>query len=117
MNVDKLKLFAAVAVVAAALFAYYWWPDASQLLRTAGIVAALVVGALIALTTEPGRRAWSFAIGARNEVRKVIWPTRRETAQATGVVILMVIVVGIYIWMLDWISLRLVYDLMLGVRQ
>jgi preprotein translocase subunit SecE len=45
----------------------------------------------------------------------VVWPTRRETAQSTVIVILMVLVVGIYLWLLDAISFWAIYDLALGL--
>ncbi len=114
---DKVKLGAAVAIVVAALIGYYQWPDASVLLRTLAILASIGVAGGIALTTEQGRAFVSFAGGARNEVRKVIWPTRKETIQGTLVVIVMVLIIGLYIWILDTLSLWAVYDLILGVRS
>ncbi|GJL84051.1 MAG: protein translocase subunit SecE [marine bacterium B5-7] len=114
---DKVKLTGAAAIIIAALVGYYQWPEVSVLLRTLAIIAALGVAAGIAMTTEQGKKVWSFASGARNEVRKVIWPTRRETAQATLVVIIMVLVIGLYIWILDALSLWAVYDLLLNVRS
>jgi len=117
VDTDKLKLVAAALVVVASLVAYYWWPESSQLLRTIGILAALGIGGFIALQTAQGQEAWTFAIGARNEVRKVIWPTRKETMQGTLVVIIFVILIGFYIWILDTLSVWAVYDLILGVSE
>ena len=51
----------------------------------------------------------------RTEVRKVVWPTRRETAQSTMIVIVMVFIVGIYLWLLDALSFWAIYDLALGL--
>ncbi len=113
---DRVKLIAAALIVVAALAGYYQFDDVSVLLRTLIILAAIGAAAGIALTTEQGKEFWSFATGARNEVRKVIWPTRRETIQTTLVVIVMVIIVGAYIWILDSLSFLVVYDLILGVR-
>jgi preprotein translocase subunit SecE len=48
-------------------------------------------------------------------VRKVVWPTRRETAQSTMIVIVMVFIVGIYLWLLDALSFWAIYDLALGL--
>jgi preprotein translocase subunit SecE len=115
--VDKVKIGAAVAVILAGLAAYYQLSEMSVLLRTGMIIVALAAGAGLFATTEQGRALVGFAGGARNEVRKVIWPTRRETVQATLVVIVMVLVVGIYIWILDAIAFWAVYDLILNVRS
>ena len=114
---DKVKLVGAGLIVLVALVGYYQWPEASVLLRTLAILAALGIAGGISLTTEQGREFVSFATGARTEVRKVIWPTRRETIQGTLVVIVMVLIVGLYIWILDTLSLWAVYDLILGVRS
>ena len=58
----------------------------------------------------------SLLWGTRAEVRKVIWPTRRETIQSTMVVIALVILIGLYLWLLDMLSLWTVYDLILGIK-
>lgn len=113
---DKVKIVAASLIVVAALFGYYQLPDVSVLLRTGMVLVALAAAAGIFLSTTSGRALLEFAGGARNEVRKVIWPTRRETAQATLVVIVMVLIVGIYIWLLDTVAFWAVYDLILRVR-
>ena len=38
---------------------------------------------------------------ARTEVRKVVWPTRKETTQTTLIVIAMVGLVAVILWILD----------------
>ncbi len=113
---DKVKIVVAALIVVGALVGYYQWPDTSVFLRTAAIFAAFGVGAGIALTTSYGREFVAFSRGTLNEVRRVIWPTRRETIQATMVVIVMVLVIGLYIWLLDTLAFWAVYDLILNVR-
>jgi preprotein translocase subunit SecE len=114
--VDKGKFAAAVLLIVAGLFGYYQWPDVSVLLRAGIIIVTVVAAGGLLLTTEQGRAFIAFASGARNEVRKVIWPTNRETMQGTLVVIVMVLIIGLYIWVLDTISFWAVYDLILSVR-
>jgi preprotein translocase subunit SecE len=46
-------------------------------------------------------------------LRKVVWPTRKETTQTTLIVIAMVGLVAIIMWILDGLLARLV-KLMLG---
>ena len=36
-----------------------------------------------------------------NEIKKITWPTMRQTLKNTLIVIVMVLVVGAYIWILD----------------
>ncbi len=113
MVADKLKLTLAALVIVAALALFYTLGEGSSLIRALIVVAGVIIAAGIALTSEPGRAAWQFALATRTEVRKVIWPTRRETAQSTMIVILMVLVVGIYLWLLDALSFWAIYDLAL----
>ena len=113
--VDNLKLIAAGAVIIAGIAVFYAFGDVSVLLRALIVVVSVVVAAGIALTSTPGKDAWQFTIATRAEIRKVIWPSRRETMQSTLVVILMVLVVGIYLWMLDALSYWAIYDLVLGL--
>ena len=113
--VDNLKLIAAVLVIVVGITVFYVFGDMSALLRALIVVVSVVAAAGVALTSTPGKNAWQFTIGTRAEIRKVIWPSRRETMQSTLIVILMVLVVGIYLWMLDALSFWAIYDLVLGL--
>ena len=100
-GLDTAKLSAAIALLVAAVAAFYYYADQSLLYRVVGLLAVVAVAAGISLTSAPGRRLWSFLQDARTEVRKMVWPTRAETLQTTLVVIVMVIIVGIFLWLLD----------------
>jgi preprotein translocase subunit SecE len=104
----------AAAVIAIGVAAFYYLAEQSVLVR-AGIVIISVVAALaIAAMSAPGQAAWEFSKSARTEVRKVVWPTRRETVQSTGIVILLVIIVGLYLFFVDKILFWVIYDMILG---
>jgi preprotein translocase subunit SecE len=98
---DKLKMFVALLVLIAALGAFYWFEEQSLLYRVLGLLVALSVAAWIALLTETGRSVKSFMRGSLIEVRKVVWPSRKETTQTTMLVVAMVVLVGIFLWLLD----------------
>jgi len=95
-----------VLILAAAAALYYIYSDVSQLMRTLGVVGAVIVAALLAWRTAIGRATMAFMGDARMEVRKVVWPSRQETIQVTLMVLLMVIVIGLILWgfdsMLSW---------------
>ncbi|MBF0145191.1 MAG: preprotein translocase subunit SecE [Magnetococcales bacterium] len=55
----------------------------------------------------------AYLLDVRAEVRKVIWPTRKDTMQTTVVVFSMVILVSIFLWMVDAI-LALVVQSIIG---
>ena len=114
---DKLKLGLAALIVIAGIAGFYWLNAASALLRAAIVVLAVVSAGAVGLASGPGQLAWQFAVGTRAEVRKVVWPTRKETVQATLVVIVMVIIVGLYLWLLDVFSFWAIYDLILRASR
>jgi preprotein translocase subunit SecE len=98
---DTVKLAVAVVLLVAGIYGFYYFATYSTLLRVIGLLIIGGVGAAIAMQTDPGRRLWQFAGDSRNEVRKVVWPTRQETVQTTLVVLAMVIVLGIVLWLFD----------------
>lgn len=98
---DKLKMFVALLVLAAALVAFYWYDEQSLLYRVLGLLVAVSVSAGIALLTESGRNVKNFMRGSMIEVRKVVWPSRKETTQTTLLVVAMVVLVGLFLWLLD----------------
>ena len=100
-KMDTLKLFAAVVMVIVAVAAFYYFSESSLLLRVIGLLAAVGAAAAITLTTELGANLLGFVNDSRSELRKVVWPTRAETLQTSLVVILLVIVMGIFLWLLD----------------
>lgn len=50
----------------------------------------------------------------KSELKKVQWPSRKQTLNNTLVVILCVIVVGIFIWAFDWLA-KSVIDALLSL--
>ena len=98
---DVLKWGAVIVLMASALGAFYWFSEESLLLRVIGLLAVSGVALGIVYQTEKGRLAWGFIREARNEVRKVVWPTRRETGQTTLIVIAVVGLVAVLLWLFD----------------
>ena len=99
--VDKIKLAIAVLVIAAGIYGYYHYADQALLYRVLGLLVVIGIAAAIALTSEPGKATLSFGRSAVLEVRKSVWPSRRETTQTTLIVMVMVILVGIMLWLFD----------------
>jgi preprotein translocase subunit SecE len=89
-------------MVTAAVAAFYYFTDASKLLRVVGLIAAVGVASAVALQTEKGRVLAGFIKESQVEVRKVVWPTRQETVQTTLVVMVVVIIIALFLWLLDW---------------
>jgi preprotein translocase subunit SecE len=110
---DTLKWLFAMLLLGAAVTAFYLYAEESLLLRVIGLLIVAGAAGSIAFTTDKGRAAWEFMRDSRTELRKVVWPTRKETSQTTLVVIGVVTLVAIFLWMVDGI-LSWVVRLLLG---
>jgi preprotein translocase subunit SecE len=102
LTADRIKLVLAVLALIAGIGGYYYFGDMSLLVRVLVLLGALAVTVVIGMQTEPGRAAWTFTKEARLEMRKVVWPTRKETTQMTLVVVAMVVLMSLFLWVVDW---------------
>jgi preprotein translocase subunit SecE len=103
---DTMKLGVAVLLLAAGIAAFYMFDDQLLVLRVLGLLAVAGISIFIAAQSTTGRSIIDFIGGAKTEVRKVVWPTRAETMQTTLAVMLMVFLVGIFLWLLDMVLLQ-----------
>lgn len=110
---DTLKWIVSGALLVAGLAGFYYFGEYSTLARIVGLLIAVGAAVSVAVRTEKGREAWAFAYDSRTEVRKVVWPTRKETTQTTLIVMAVVVVVALLMWLLDTILGALV-RLLLG---
>jgi preprotein translocase subunit SecE len=104
-RLDSLKLGVAVLMVGGGIYAFYHFEGQHLLLRVLGLLAVAAIAVFIAAQSSLGRSVFGFITGAQNEVRRVVWPTRAETMQTTLAVVLMVFLVGIFLWLLDMVLL------------
>jgi preprotein translocase subunit SecE len=105
---DSLKLGFATLLMCGAVFGFYYFADQMIVLRVLGVLAVAAISMAIAYQTGMGRQVVGFLTGAQNEVRRMVWPTRTETVQTTMAVIIIVLVVGVFLWLLDMFLLRAV---------
>ncbi|PZP64570.1 MAG: preprotein translocase subunit SecE [Azospira oryzae] len=110
---DKIKLALAGLFVVAGIAGFYFLRDAILVLRVLAVLAGFGAAAAIGWFTAPGARFVQFARESIEETKKVVWPTRRETLQTTGVVLAFVVVMAIFLWLVD-AGLLLVVKLLMG---
>ncbi len=116
---DKLKVALAIAAVIAGVVGFYYLTSINQpaLVRASALVAGLAIAALILWTSTTGREFLNFGKEAVRETKKVVWPTRREAGQITGIVFAFVLVMAIFLWGTDKTLEFLLYDVILGIRK
>jgi len=113
-TLDRVKLALALLVIVAGIVAFSVLADQPTVVRVGIFIGSLVVAAFIAWFSEPGRRTISFSRDSYNETKRVIWPTRKETTQMTGIVFAFVIAMGALLWLVDKLLGWVIYGLLLG---
>jgi len=114
---DKIKLGFAAALVVAGVAGFYALAASPLVLRVLAVVAGILAGVALAWTSEPGREFVVFARESLAEVKKVVWPTRKETTQTTGAVFAFVVVMALFLWLSDKTLEWVLYDLILGWKK
>jgi preprotein translocase subunit SecE len=98
---DNLKLLTAGLLIAAGIAGFYLLSDMPRVFGVLSVVLSLMTAAGVVWFTEPGRRFYAFGQESVVEARKVVWPTRKETMQMTGVVVVFVIIMALFLWLVD----------------
>ena len=114
---DKLKFMLALLLLASGVAGFYFLGGQPTILRELSVLAGLGAGIAVAWFTAPGQRFFDFSREAVVETKKVVWPSRRETVQTTGIVFAFVLVMAIVLWMTDKGLEWVLYDLVLGWKK
>ena len=114
---DKIKLTLAALLVVAGIAGYYLLAAHSIVLRFLAVFAGIVAGIAVAWTSALGQEFLAFAREALVEVKKVVWPTRKETMQTTAAVFAFVVVMAVFLWISDKTLEWVLYDLILGWKK
>jgi len=113
---DKAKLAGAALLVVAALVAYYLLARQGSLAQWGALLVGLAAAVGVFLVSDPGRALLAFGRDSVREVKKVVWPSRKETIQMTAYVFGFVALMGIFLWMTDKTLEWLLYGVVLGWR-
>jgi preprotein translocase subunit SecE len=114
---DKAKLAAAAALVVGAIAAFYLLGQKDLWLRVVTLLVLLAAAVAMFFVSESGRQLIAFGRDATREVRKVVWPTRKEAIQMTGYVFAFVVVMALFLWLTDKTLEWVLYDLVLGWKR
>jgi preprotein translocase subunit SecE len=99
---DKIKVVAALLIVVIGIAAFYFLGDKPGYVRLGVLLATIAVATAVFYQTAAGKATWEFTKGARQEMRKVVWPSQKETMQVTLIVFVMAVLVAIFLWVVDW---------------
>jgi len=108
---ERIKIAVAALVGIGAFTAFYILADRPTVVRLAALLGGLAVAVVIMWFTQAGRDFVAFARESWEEAKRVVWPTRKETLQTTGVVFLFVFLMAVFLWAVDasllWVTQKL----------
>ncbi len=114
---DKAKLIAALVLVIAAVAGFYLLSQQGPVVQWGVLVVGLLAAAVTFFVSESGKQLLAFGKDSWKEVKKVVWPTRKETLQMTAYVFGFVVVMALFLWLTDKTLGWVLYDLILGWRS
>ncbi len=98
---DRLAISISLLLAGGGVVSFYRFADHSLLIRTVGLVGAVLFALLLFLITHPGKELRRFISEAYLEMRKVVWPSRQEVVQTTLIIVAFVAAMGLFFWALD----------------
>ena len=116
-NADKAKLGLAIALVLASLVGFYLLARQGQVAQWGALIAGLVAAVVVFFSSELGRQFLAFGRDSWREVKKVVWPSRKEAIQMTAYVFAFVVVMALFLWLTDKTLEWVFYDLLLGWKR
>jgi preprotein translocase subunit SecE len=116
-SADKAKLVAAAALLLGSLVAFYLLGQKDMWLRVVVLLVGVAAAVATFFTSENGRQLIAYGRESVREVKKVVWPTRKEATQMTGYVFAFVVVMALFLWVTDKTLEWALYDLILGWKH
>jgi preprotein translocase subunit SecE len=116
-SADKAKLGLAVALVIGSLAGFYLLARQGQVAQWGALIVGLVAAVVVFMSSELGRQFLAFGRDSVREVKKVVWPTRKEAIQMTAYVFAFVVVMALFLWLTDKTLEWVFYDLLLGWKR
>jgi preprotein translocase subunit SecE len=116
-SADKAKLATAAVLVVAALAAFYLFGKQGQLVQWGALLLGLAAAVVVFFMSETGKALYGFGQDSWREVKKVVWPARKEAIQMTAYVFGFVLLMALFLWLTDKTLEWLFYDLILGWKK
>ncbi len=91
----------ALLLLIAGIAGFYYLRDSAMVIRVISVLAGIVLAVVVVWFTPQGKQFYAFSRESSEETRRVVWPSRKETMQTTGVVFAVVLVMAIFLWMVD----------------
>ncbi len=110
---DTLLVSLGVILAVAGVLGFSLLTDLAIGLRLAVLAGGIGLGALVAWFSPSGKRLIAYAGQSWDELRRVVWPTRKETLNTTGIVMVFVFIMALFLFLIDRIIEWGLYDFLL----
>jgi len=100
---DKLKNSLSIICVVASIYVFNssYLTDYPLYLRLLILLVFFALATFVFYTSSTGKTFKSYVFNSTSEVKKVVWPNKKETSQMTLVVFVFVLLMGIFLWLID----------------
>ena len=98
---DRIKIAVAVLLAVAGIAGFYFLAERAMIIRVAAVLLGFAAAAGVFATSQPGKEFHVFSQESIAETKKVVWPTRKETLQTTGIVFAFVVIMALFLWIVD----------------
>jgi preprotein translocase subunit SecE len=102
---DTVLLALALLVLAGGIAAFYYFEQLPAALRWVIMLAGLALAVGVVYLTVQGKTLFAFVRSSNTELRRVVWPNRKETLQTTLVIMVVVLVLAVMLWGVDGLLL------------
>lgn len=113
---DKVKIGIALLLVLAGFVAYFALSAQPTYVRWIAWAVGVLAGSALFMFSAAGRGFWAFVQDSERELRKVVWPTRKETFQISLFVCGFAVLMSLFLWLVDKGLEWVLYSLILGWR-
>ncbi len=114
---EKVKLALVACLLVAAVVAFYMLSKQGQLVQWGALLVGVIVASFVLFATQAGKDLIGFGRDSTREVRKVVWPSRKEATQMTLYVFGFVVLMALFLWGTDKTIEWVIFDLLLGWRK
>ena len=110
---DVILVTLAVLSALAGVIAFALLTEQPLSVRLGVLAGGLVLAVLLAWLSPSGKRLLAYGRQSYEELRRVGWPTKKETLNTTGMVMAFVIVMAFFLFLVDKIIEWGLYDVLL----
>ena len=100
---DKVKNSLSIFIVAVSIYIFNssYVSDYPVYLKLLILLFFFSIAAFVFYSSSTGKTFKSYVLNSTSEVKKVVWPNKKETSQMTLVVFIFVLIMGIFLWLID----------------